>query len=134
MSAINEMDYIGPITSRTIKEEFNFSDLLWIAPGVAGIKLGLKGIQLLSKAGGKLTNSLIKKFDEPLGKAVTKAGIDPFKVGKPSLSGQSVTFKSVGEGIREKTGRILIGETKSGKFVRLSTAGALIFDEEDTEE
>jgi len=128
MSAINEIPVVGDITEFMFGDELDLTDLFWVIPGGVGIRLGVKGL-------GKLTSKTLSMFDEKLGKAAIKSGLDPFKFGKVSPSGKSVPIKSVGEGIRQETGKLLIGKTKTGKLVRLSTAGGLIFGgEEDTEE
>ena len=117
-----------------IGDEYDLSDLLWLVPiggGAYGAtklawKLGKKGVQLGKKGVNRVLNSIslaVKKADKKLGelyRTSTKKG----KVMRDE-KGRVLSYEETGKSLRDPVTKILVGKTKTGKFVRLTGAAAI---------
>ena len=140
LQSINDIPVLGAGTEFLFGDEADFTDLLVFVPVAGGLALGGK---VAFKAGQKVTEGMLVKTYDKLGRKMVEKGYDPFKEGakfgtvKVSPSGtRSVDLAKLGEDLIKvpvnaaldpikKGTAIIVGKDTKGRLYRIGGIGAV---------
>ena len=138
LQSINDLPVIGAGTEFLFGDKADFTDLLVFVPVAGGFALGSK---FIFKSGQKLTEGMLVKTYDKIGRKMVEKGYDPFKEGaklgtvKVSPSGtRSVDLAKLGEDLIKvpvkaaldpikKGTAIIVGKDTKGRLYRIGGVG-----------